>query len=515
MPERGTYGFDRERRRPVSRLLNNLTERKDPIMKKILCLILTFTALCFLVTNAFAAGLSFSDVKETDWFAEAVKEAVALGLINGKGTDSSGFSRFDPDGNITLAEAVKLAACMNQLSAEGAVTLTNGTPWYESYADYGKDRFLAASGKGFSYESVMAAPNQIINRAQFAWLFAHAVPASSLPEVNAVPDDSVPDVKKGAELYYDEIYTLYRAGIVNGSDKSGSFLPASNIRRSEVAAIVVRMMEPEKRVRAAPPTPLAEAPVVDFTLEDLIEQNSITNLMKRHSCVTVRAAGAAHGDEGISYWMAGDTVVHTDVWYYANERHEMGAYGDFAFSATTPGHITAKLWVSPFNDQYEDAISSAFPIKLTGDIKILSYDDDTLTIQLTGEAPAGEAVTVPAEMKAVIGRKNHELLSYSETIEYSAGNINHVEKILEYDGPAVGTSVMAGWDKTRVISIETEPYVWGTYPTELTCPADWDLTIVVNPGYGVKISVAGFEADDFGEFHVSTGDEPISVEVHG
>ncbi|MBR4744241.1 MAG: S-layer homology domain-containing protein [Oscillospiraceae bacterium] len=482
-------------------------------MKKSLCLLLTLTALCLLAMNAFAVGLSFSDVKETDWFADAVSEAVALGLINGKGVDSYGRNYFDPDGNITLAEAVKLAACMHQRSAEGAVTLTNGNPWYESYADYGRDRFLAASGKGFSYDSVMASPNRIINRAEFAWLFAHAVPASALPEVNAIPDNAIPDVKSGSELYYDEIYTLYRAGIVKGSDENGSFLPASNIKRSEVAAIVVRMMEPEKRV--GPPEKLGEAPLVDFTLEDLIKQNSIPNLMKRHSCVTVRSADAAHPDEGVSYWMVGDTVVYTDVWYYQNERQEMGAYGDFAYSVTAPGQMRAKLWVMPSSNPYDDAISSAFPIKLTEDIKIQSYDAETLTIQLIGEAPAGEAVTVPIEMKAVISRKSHELLSYSSTIVYSAGNINHVEKILEYDGPAVGTSVMAGWDKTRVISIETEPYVWGTYPTELTCPANWDLTIVVHPGYGVKISVAGFETDDYGEFHVSTGDKPISVVVHG
>ena len=128
---------------------------------------------------------------------------------------------------------------------------------------------------------------------------------------------------------------------------------------------------------------------------------------------------------------------------------------------------------------------------------------------------ARENMTVPAEMKAVINRENHELLSYSGTITYSAGNIAYTEKKLEYDSPAVGTSVMTGWDKIRVISIETEPYVWGTYPTELTCPAYWDLTIAAHPQFGVKISVSGFQADDFGEFHVSAGEEPIGVLVHG
>ena len=106
------------------------------------------------------------------------------------------------------------------------------------------------------------------------------------------------------------------------------------------------------------------------------------------------------------------------------------------------------------------------------------------------------------------------MLSYSSTIVYSVGNIYYAEKQLEYDSPAVGTSVMTGWDKTRIISIETEPYVWGTYPTELTCPVYWDLTIAAHPQFGVKIPVSGFQADDLGEFHVSAGEEPISVAVH-
>ena len=225
-------------------------------MKKWIPLLLL--AFAILASSAFASDLSFSDVKETDWFAGAVSEAVALGLVNGKGTDSSGRNRFDPDGNITLAEAVKLAACMNQLSADGAVTLTNGSPWYESYADYGRSHFLVPSGTGFSYEQVMASPDRIISRAEFAWLFAHAVPADVLPEVNAIPDNAIPDVwndTSDKQIYYPEIYTLYRAGIINGSDKSGSFLPASNIKRCEVAAIVVRMMEPDKRV-GPPDVPL-------------------------------------------------------------------------------------------------------------------------------------------------------------------------------------------------------------------------------------------------------------------
>lgn len=73
-------------------------------------------AIMTLTTSA----MTFSDVTATDWFADAVYTSVDLGLINGKGKDASGADYFDPDGYITLSEAVKTAACMRQLYTEGS-----------------------------------------------------------------------------------------------------------------------------------------------------------------------------------------------------------------------------------------------------------------------------------------------------------------------------------------------------------------------------------------------------------
>ena len=176
-----------------------------------------------------------------------------LGLINGKGKNAYGKDYFDPDGSITLAEAVKLAACMHQLYYDGKVTLKNGDPWYASYAEYAEwtaGILVSWSGPGFSSQSVMENPNKIISRAEFAWIFSRALPQEALPVVNNIPDNSVPDVKMEGTRYYDGIYTLYRAGILNGKDEKGTYYPGVNIQRSEVAAIVVRMMKSEKRVGA-------------------------------------------------------------------------------------------------------------------------------------------------------------------------------------------------------------------------------------------------------------------------
>ena len=212
----------------------------------------------------------FKDVHPDDWFHDWVYAAVDLGLINGKGKDAEGLDWYDPDGKMTLAEAVKLAACMHQLYTTGEVTLKNGDPWYETYADYGRKQggFLFPGSSGYSYDTVMAYANEPITRMGFAWIFSYCLPREALAEINTIPENAIPDVqydfestvmeetRPPVEKNYGSIYLLYRAGILNGSDAKGTFHPESNIKRSEVAAIVVRMMKPEKRV--GPPAELAK-----------------------------------------------------------------------------------------------------------------------------------------------------------------------------------------------------------------------------------------------------------------
>lgn len=180
----------------------------------------------------------FEDVKTANWFYSSVMKAVEMGLING--IDAS---RYMPDTNLTYAQAIKLAACMNQKYTTGEVMLKNGSPhWYDSYVEYCQETGIITE----NYESVI---DETIDRQTYAGIFAKCLPQEGLSERNRIPNGSIPDVPAGNENY-DGIYTLYRAGILNGRDKKGSFDPCSNIKRSEVAAIVDRMMDETARVDA-------------------------------------------------------------------------------------------------------------------------------------------------------------------------------------------------------------------------------------------------------------------------
>ena len=211
-------------------------------MKRIITLTLAFL-LCvgLLPWSAAASGeLPFIDVSPEAWYYNDVKTAVDAGLVNGKSATT-----YCPDDLLTYAEAVKLAACMHQKNETGTVSLVNGDPWYQSYADYAKMKGIIAKDYDWTAKAT---------RAGYMAIFAHALPDASLAAKNEVPDGSIPDVPAGYPEA-PEIYKLYRAGILQGSDDTynGAWTkhlckPADNIKRSEVAAILTRMMFVDKRI---------------------------------------------------------------------------------------------------------------------------------------------------------------------------------------------------------------------------------------------------------------------------
>ena len=184
----------------------------------------------------FVGNMPFVDVPVSAWYADAVRDAWANGLIDGVNA-----AHFEPDGSLTVAQAIKLAAALHQRIENGTVTLKNGSPWYRSYLEYAVEHgVIEESYLGYS----AAALNAPVQRAEFAHiLYGAAKPYAAINEIGA---NALPDVKTG-DRYADEIYALYRAGVLTGSDRSGTFYPTSLIRRSEAAAILIRAFDEEAR----------------------------------------------------------------------------------------------------------------------------------------------------------------------------------------------------------------------------------------------------------------------------
>lgn len=177
----------------------------------------------------------FTDVSSSNWFYGDVEKSYGLGLMNGK-TDTT----FVPDGTVTVAEAVTVAARMNAIYNNADIpAAAAGQKWYQPYVDYATKKAIITSGQ---YSDFTA----LATREQVALMFVRALPASWYEQKNLFL--TIPDVPASGSSFA-AIQRLYNAGVVTGVDSSYNFKPADNIKRSELSAIINRVALKDSRLR--------------------------------------------------------------------------------------------------------------------------------------------------------------------------------------------------------------------------------------------------------------------------
>ena len=216
--------------------------------KRLLSLVLTLSlSLSLCLTPALAAaGLSnftksktytpgqFTDVASSTWYTSAVQAAYEYGLMQG-----SSDTTFNVNGKLTIGETVAIAARLHATYQGNGYTFTASEPWYQAYPDY----------------------TAVISRASFAMILTNALPPEALTAINTVEENGIPDVPSDAN-YHDAVYLLYRAGVLSGTDSTGTFAPFNQITRGEVAVILSSMVDPSLRK--------------SFTLKAVVKPTSLT-----------------------------------------------------------------------------------------------------------------------------------------------------------------------------------------------------------------------------------------------
>ena len=252
-------------------------------MNKLLRHFGALVAVCALLFCARLPVRAYADVQESSWYAIYVSECTQMGLMQGMLND-----RFYPDNSLTVAEGIAVAVrCYETLhpplpaleapppeeteddadalpeeaeeeespeeedseeteleemepeeEQEETDAAASEDPWYAETLEKAQAYGL------WSPEDFAGEMNTAIHRDEMAYLFANAL-GDNFPQLNQVT--SLPDVEPGDE-YSQQIYTLYQAGILNGTDKYGTFLPNNTVSRSEAAALLTRMAEPETRL---------------------------------------------------------------------------------------------------------------------------------------------------------------------------------------------------------------------------------------------------------------------------
>lgn len=336
-------------------------------MKKTRSILLALV-LCLGLLTSFvsAAGFPFADVPTYEWYFDDVKNAYDMDLINGKTANT-----FAPNDYLTYAEAVKLAACMHQRYESGAVTLTNGEPWYQSYVDYCKENGIIA--RDYSW-------NTNATRAGYMEIFSNALPKAALAGINEVADGSIPDVSM-SHPQAAAIYKLYRAGILQGNDAAHNCSPSSNIKRSEVAAILTRMMDSAERIRFSMGA-AEELPEKDP------EQEEETVLPLKIKEQPVSVTGKSGEEVILETWIEGGELPYTYTWLV----------GSGSNAAVLDGQDG--IWISGGSRSASGSFFSKLHVTLPAGNGIVGDDIYCVIEDAAGQEVATKKVTVTMEQAA-------------------------------------------------------------------------------------------------------------------
>lgn len=319
--------------------------------KRFLSLFLALVLALSLCPAAFAAGLDnfqaqtsfrdgqFTDLPSTHWAYGNIRSACEYGLMKG-----SSNSTFSPDGEITIAETLALASRLHSIYHTGSENFQQGSPWYQCYVDYALENGLLTE----EYDNY----NNAIPRWGFVQILGQAFPAEALEAINTVDDGAIPDVPM-SEFYAEDVYRLYRAGILTGNDESGVFAPTSFIRRSESAALVSRMVEPDLRANVTLRTPgkitEAEAKEMDSLVDEISSlEDRLESQGKSEKEMTAAVLQAVEDKPFIAEAYSGEdgnVTVRTDFGVTAIWQHydEPDAYlgGSTTSTWSTPEEATA------------------------------------------------------------------------------------------------------------------------------------------------------------------------------
>ncbi len=248
---------------------------------------------------------TFADISDGLWYGKYVAKAYAIGLVQGR--DGNVFGPGDP---VTLAETVTLAARLHNIYHGGSGVFEQSEPWYRVYVDYALAKGIINGELDWEAEAT---------RRDFAAILCRSLPASALTAISEVPDGAIPDVAASAPSA-GEIYRLYRAGVLTGSDAEGTFYPDTNIARSAVAAIVSRMALQNMRVAFSlnpykgPELPAREAKGEDYFSDACILGNSLVEGIRIYSGLKTMTYYSFTGMTVISA-VSGSNYVLNSGWY--------------------------------------------------------------------------------------------------------------------------------------------------------------------------------------------------------
>ena len=275
----------------------------------------------------------------------------------------------------------------------------------------------------------------------------------------------------------------------NASEENGTLLVGA-----DSGNVLVNAWDLAFLPAAEPAAEPAPEPAVSFTLEELVEANTIGKLLGQYDTVTTYLP--FDGGESVDcFWMKDGELVNVSEYRTGESVSAAGRWRDFDFYIRPEG-TTAIRWISRVAEPREpyvyEAIINYFPAYLTEDIAVEGEDEATYTLSLVSEIVVPDGSMVPCFYTAVVSKETLSVQSLSW--EYFTGDTQYYSSLsVEYNGERLHSDALAEWDKTRTVTfdIRTETVA---RTEEFPFPEGWQLQCA--PGEGLLLRSADADEQD-------------------
>ena len=187
------------------------------------------------------AGI-FRDVPSSYWAADAIKSAVASGIVNGYGDGT-----FHPTASVTYAH---FNAMMARAFYPGQASDEQSGPWWSQYVALNRDHGIldgtalrSAQARDGSYDGLI---NENIDRYNMAMMMYNLLldQGAPLPSSTACMDAqrSIGDWASIPTAYRDAVRTCYALGLLNGQ-KDGNFGGYNPMTRAQGCVVLARLAD--------------------------------------------------------------------------------------------------------------------------------------------------------------------------------------------------------------------------------------------------------------------------------
>ena len=184
--------------------------------------------------------LPFTDVKENDWFRDAVSYVYRNGYMNGMSATT-----FDPSGSMTRG---MLVTVLYRISGSEPVSNEERACFEDISGAYYTDAVAWAYSNGIvnGISATSFAPNRIVTRQEAITIFYRYCVGCALTDVDSgVELTGFADRNHVAEYASDAFTWAVATGLVEGSPSGGSLYlnPTSNLNRAQAAVLLQRCVE--------------------------------------------------------------------------------------------------------------------------------------------------------------------------------------------------------------------------------------------------------------------------------